>query len=237
MELLTTNQAVFDFWVERELASDRQDVHGRVKFAITDFVLWQLWSNSGSSSEKRDVMGVLWERFKKTVEWRAKPFVRNLSHQTRREDVLGDYVQEGFLQFDEALDGYKPERRTMLKTWISTFFFRRMINISELKHMRSPNTEALTDADHPADDSQREEQARTDLLEEERIKLEQALEEIAAANERDIERIEAFRRFAIQGQDNASIAQEMGRSRSWVTKSHQRIEKLLTELLSRKQSG
>ena len=97
--------------------------------------------------------------------------------------------------------------------------------------MRKSKAEALAAGADPIDEQQFEATEDSERLEEQRLMVDEALEQISSENERDADKVIAFRKFVIQRQDNAEIAKEMGRSNSWVTKAHLRIAELLKDRL------
>jgi RNA polymerase sigma factor (sigma-70 family) len=228
MEILEANQQLVESWARKATTDDFGNAPERVRSAIIELLLWSLFRQCRIEAGKRQLLGALWRQCEQITKGCAVAIVRNLPSQSRRDDAVEQYMQEGFFQFEEALNRYDPSKRqTMLRTFVRTFYRSRMINIAKSKVMKTRDAEHLTDADHPVDRSETE--AR--LAQEQKEEIEQALREIASHDERDAEQVVAFRKFMIDGMNNAEIASELGRTTSWVTKAHQRVRGLLREML------
>jgi RNA polymerase sigma factor (sigma-70 family) len=226
MGILNVHQPVAESW------AGRVEGLARLRSAVIELLLWHLHKNTNAPVMRKELLGALWQKVVGKVEFRAKAMVKNLPVHTRRQEGLEEFLQEGFFQFEEALRRYDPtkkEKHTMLRTFVSTFYRYRMINISKSKAMKKGRSESLAESDLPIDESQTDRR----IKDEQREAIERALTEVADADPRDAERVVAFRKYMIEGGGVEEIAQELGRSRSWVTKSHQHIRTKLRETLLR----
>lgn len=231
MDIFVENQKFVEGWANRLSKDQHGNAPTRVRSAVIELLLWSLLRKHDAPELRKELLGALWQTLETDIRFQAEAMVRNLPNPSRRQDQIEQYMQEGFLQFAESMERYDPSniKNTMLRSFVNTFYRSRMINIAKSKVMKKSGTECLSASDEPTDESQIEDRINDERLEE----IEHALQQLAAEDERDAERVVAFRKFMIQGLENADIAYEMGRSRAWVTKSHQRISHLLREMLRR----
>ena len=119
-------------------------------------------------------------------------------------------------------------RRAKLQTYLSSVYRNEFINISRSRIMKGLEEKSLPESADSIDDDAT---ARISKLDD-RAAVDRVLSKIAGTNIRDAEKVEAFRKALNQGKTNKQVAEEMGRSESWASKSHERILGLLQDEFS-----
>lgn len=228
MDIVVANQPLVECWAQKATSDEPSSALARVRSAVIELLLWSLLKTCESAEQRKELLGALWLTLESIIRGRAEAMARNLPSLSRRIDEVEQYMQEAYFQFAEALDRYDPSRKqTMVRTFVRTFYRSRMINIAKSKAMKSNECESLAEPADSVDDSEAESRFDQEQIED----VENALKQIARDDERDAERVIAFRKFMIEGMENADVARDMGRSTSWVTKAHQRIREMLREKL------
>lgn len=229
--LFTESRGIIDSWASTQVervtkkGENLSVANDAVRKAVIELLLWQLLQNCESKTEQTELQGALWKCLEPKIEGQAKAFakVRNKCshHELRHEDLM----QEGFLHFRGIIDSYSPGK-SMLRTYASSCYRNRFINIAHEKAVagRERSAEQL---DFKTDDKQSDQRDGEEL----ERHVNQFLDRLAESNPDEAERVDAFRKHALEGIILDDVRVEMGRSIGWVHKSYNRIQKLLQEEL------
>lgn len=221
--ILESNHTLIETWLARESGKASDGVID----AVVDLVLLTMFKEATDGDARRNLLGVLWARAESAIRYRAKAMVKNIGNRDREADRLEELMQEGFMKFEAKLNKFDPmnSQRAKLTTYLNSVYRNEFINISKSKIMAGLKEDSLLES---ADSTDEEATAATSKLDD-REAVDKALVRISENNERDAEKVEAFKKMLDQGMTNKQVAEAMGRSESWASKSHDRVLGLLQD--------
>jgi RNA polymerase sigma factor (sigma-70 family) len=191
--------------------------------AVIDLVLVELYQEADNSAKKRRLVDLLWERLAPTLRHLGQKLVsRNRRHDA--DDRLDDLMQEGYFVFEDKLGAFDADKGVRLRTYLSTCFRNHFINLvkSEQRKNRATSSDEL------------EKVVQKQQFSNEQMKLVNDILDRESRRGSDIaERVQAFRKYRLEGYTMEEVKQEMGRSLGWVHGCSKSIEQLLRDEMQR----
>ena len=186
--------------------------------AVIDLVLVELYQEADISARKRRLVDLLWERFAPSLRILGQQLVGR--NRRRDDDRLDDLIQEGYLVFEDKLKAFDADKAVRLRTYLSTCFRHHFINLvkSEQRKNRATSSDELEQVVQQQQFSSEQMELVNDILDRE-----------SRRGSGIAERVQAFRKYRLEGYTMDEVRQEMGRSVGWVHGCSKSIEQLLKD--------
>lgn len=213
-------------WAQRN--QSKTNGYENFKNHFIDLIVWELFTTETDSESQRELLGLVWERLKKPIEFKASRF-KNVGVRSSESDNLDDMMQEAFLRFEKRIRKFDPNnsKTATLKSYVSMVYQKLFINIANLRAVKGFDEDVLPDSPH--DD---EKAAEAILNIDDRDAIEVAINSMKQERPQDAKKFEALKMKLFDGKTNQDVAAELGESESWTSKAVKAMTEKLTNHFS-----
>ena len=213
-------------WIERN--KTKSGGYEKTKGHFVDLLAWELFVTETDSESKRELLGLVWERLRKPIEFKIGRF-KHVGVRSSEGDNFDDMMQEAFLRFEDRIRKYDPynAKTATLETYVSMVYQKLAINLSQLRSVKGFDEDVLPDSPH--DD---EKSPEAILKIEDRDAIEVAIDSLKQERPQDAKKFEAFKMRAFDGKSNQDVAAELDETESWTSKAVKAMTKKLTNHFS-----